>query len=132
MIGWEEMNVLKSLCFFFDEFVLFWKTSKKSGVNHKDCRESMTPATATAKLMEKFELSPSRDMPAEAENGSSDWAVGHDYRVEDKLGTGSYGDVAKATHVPTGTTVAIKRVYNVFQHERDARYVSWLFGWFAG
>jgi hypothetical protein len=102
----------------------------------------LTPATASAKLIEKFTLSPNCDTPQKTSNpsifgdpqpvreepsldeeapSSDKWEVGHDYDLEERLGTGSYGDVAKAKHIPTGTTVAIKRVYNVFQHERDAR-----------
>lgn len=98
----------------------------------------LTPASATAKLIEKFELSPNCDTPQqstifaeahpskdepEEEESTEEWAIGSDYDLEERLGTGSYGDVAKAKHLPTGETVAIKRVYNVFQHERDARYV---------
>ena len=45
----------------------------------------------------------------------------YNYRYEKVLGTGSYGEVAKAVHTPTGQVVAIKKVKGVFQDRHDAR-----------
>jgi mitogen-activated protein kinase 1/3 len=43
--------------------------------------------------------------------------------VQELLGTGSYGEVSKAIHKPTGETCAIKRVFSVFDDTRDARCI---------
>lgn len=36
------------------------------------------------------------------------WDVGPDYEIIKQLGTGSYGMVCEARHVPTGEILAIK------------------------
>ena len=68
-------------------------------------------------------------------------AIGPAYRVQEELGQGSYGEVARALHIPTGESVgepttghishentfspqvAIKCVHGVFNDPRDARCI---------
>ena len=42
------------------------------------------------------------------------WDVGSDFELVKNLGSGSYGSVCEATHKPTKTKVAIKKVLNLF------------------
>jgi len=56
-------------------------------------------------------------------NEFPEWEVGPNYTVERILGTGSYGSVCRAIHVPTGKKVAIKRVKNVFEDDIDCKRI---------
>lgn len=42
------------------------------------------------------------------------YPVGDDFILIREVGAGSYGTVVRAKHIPTGKTVAIKKVKNVF------------------
>jgi serine/threonine protein kinase len=48
------------------------------------------------------------------------WEVGHRYQLHEKLGKGSYGEVAKATDQVSKRIVAIKQMKYVFEHGTDA------------
>lgn len=51
----------------------------------------------------------------------SDWEVGSDYKIIRLIGAGSYGSVVEATHVPTNTRVAIKRMEDIFADNEDCK-----------
>ena len=51
----------------------------------------------------------------------SSWLVKPDYKVKKVIGSGSYGSVAEAIHIPTGTKVAIKRMEEIFTDEEDCK-----------
>ena len=51
----------------------------------------------------------------------SRWLVQPDYEVKREIGSGSYGSVADAIHLPTGTRVAIKRMDDIFADEEDCK-----------
>ena len=44
-----------------------------------------------------------------------------EYKLLKEVGSGSYGDVAMAIHIPTGKHVAIKRVNYLFEDVTDAK-----------
>ena len=83
-----------------------------------------TPATATAKQMDKMDIA-SSSSAAGGPPVPPEWShtCSYNYRYEKVLGTGSYGEVAKAVHTPTGQVVAIKKVKGVFQDRHDARCI---------
>ena len=56
-------------------------------------------------------------------NKFNDWEVGPDYEVQKLLGSGSYGNVAKALHKPTNTQVAIKQMKGIFEDEIDCKRI---------
>ena len=94
-----------------------------------------TPATAASKDFNAMDIAGNDgdDLMSDAAGGTDGWGtaaatgtkwnLGKEYRYEKHLGTGSYGEVAKALHVPSGQTVAIKKVKGVFQDEHDARCI---------
>lgn len=43
------------------------------------------------------------------------------YQVLKKLGSGAYGHVWKAKNKKTGSTVALKKIFDAFQHSIDAQ-----------
>jgi len=47
--------------------------------------------------------------------------VGDDYLLIREIGQGSYGTVVHAKHLPTGKSVAIKKLENVFSNPIDAK-----------
>ena len=49
------------------------------------------------------------------------YPLGDEYDLEKEIGRGSYGSVARAKHLPSGRTVAIKKVANVFANIIDAK-----------
>jgi len=51
------------------------------------------------------------------------WDVGSDFEIVKLLGSGSYGSVCEAIHKPTKTTVAIKKVLNLFDDKVDCKRV---------
>ncbi len=51
----------------------------------------------------------------------SGWLVKPDYEVKREIGSGSYGSVAEAIHIPTGKKVAIKRMDDIFADEEDCK-----------
>lgn len=51
------------------------------------------------------------------------WDVGSDFEIVKLLGSGSYGSVCEATHKPSKTTVAIKKVLNLFEDNIDCKRV---------
>ena len=51
------------------------------------------------------------------------WDVGSDFELVKNLGSGSYGSVCEATHKPTKTKVAIKKVLNLFDDNIDCKRV---------
>lgn len=52
-----------------------------------------------------------------------DWDIGSEFEIIKSLGSGSYGSVCEATHVPTKTRVAIKKVLNLFDDNVDCKRV---------
>ena len=50
-----------------------------------------------------------------------DFPIGDDYMLIKLIGQGSYGTVARAKHIPSGTNVAIKKVPNVFNNVGDCK-----------
>lgn len=52
-----------------------------------------------------------------------DWDLGSEYEVVRLLGTGSYGSVREAIHKPSGKTVAIKKVENMFDDLIDCKRI---------
>jgi mitogen-activated protein kinase 1/3 len=50
-----------------------------------------------------------------------DWDVGADYQVIRQIGSGSYGSVCEAKHVPTGERVAIKHITRIFDDLVDCK-----------
>ncbi len=50
-----------------------------------------------------------------------DWDVGPDYEITKQIGSGSYGMVCEALHLPTGEKVAIKRVSRIFDDVVDCK-----------
>ena len=47
------------------------------------------------------------------------WHVGSDYKCEKAIGQGSYGQVCRAKHLPSGKEVAIKRIPKLFTNLGD-------------
>lgn len=43
------------------------------------------------------------------------------YQIVKKLGSGAYGHVWKAKDKKTGKTVALKKIFDAFQHSTDAQ-----------
>jgi mitogen-activated protein kinase 15 len=43
------------------------------------------------------------------------------FQIIRKLGSGAYGHVWKAKSKKTGTTVALKKIFDAFQHSTDAQ-----------
>lgn len=58
--------------------------------------------------------------PAEAQ---PTWDIGPLYRFDKELGSGAYGSVCQATHIPTKEKVAIKRFSNIFKDPRYCKVV---------
>jgi len=56
-------------------------------------------------------------------NQFTDWEVNGKYTVEKVVGSGSYGQVAKAKCVKTGQKVAIKKMDNIFDDEIDCKRI---------
>ena len=52
-----------------------------------------------------------------------DWEVGPKYKIQQILGSGSYGCVAKAIQQETGRTVAIKRIDDIFDHPEISKRI---------
>jgi mitogen-activated protein kinase 1/3 len=50
-----------------------------------------------------------------------DWDVGPDYQVIRQIGSGSYGSVCEAKHIPTGERVAIKHITRIFDDLVDCK-----------
>lgn len=50
-----------------------------------------------------------------------DWDVGSDYQIIRQIGSGSYGSVCEAKHVPTGERVAIKKITRIFDDVIDCK-----------
>ncbi|CAG9312245.1 unnamed protein product [Blepharisma stoltei] len=50
-----------------------------------------------------------------------DWDVGPNYQIIKQLGSGSYGMVCEARHVPTGQRVAIKQMTKIFDDLIDCK-----------
>lgn len=50
-----------------------------------------------------------------------DWDVGPNYQIIKQLGSGSYGMVCEARHVPTGQRVAIKQMTKIFDDLVDCK-----------
>lgn len=57
------------------------------------------------------------------EENFDDWECGDKYKILKILGTGSYGSVAQAIHVPSGKKVAIKKITEVFEDELDCKRI---------
>mmetsp|Transcript_935 Transcript_935/g.2207 ORF Transcript_935/g.2207 Transcript_935/m.2207 type:complete len:433 (+) Transcript_935:1665-2963(+) len=53
--------------------------------------------------------------------GKIDWNVGPDYQLIKQIGSGSYGSVAEARHLPTGDRVAIKHLTQIFDDLVDCK-----------
>lgn len=53
--------------------------------------------------------------------GKIEWNVGPDYQLIKIIGTGSYGSVAEARHLPTGDKVAIKHLTHIFDDVVDCK-----------
>ncbi len=51
------------------------------------------------------------------------WDVGSDFEIVKLLGSGSYGSVCEAVHKSSKTTVAIKKVLNLFDDKVDCKRV---------
>ena len=51
------------------------------------------------------------------------WDIGSEFEIVKLLGSGSYGSVCEAIHKPTKTTVAIKKVLNLFDDKIDCKRV---------
>eukprot|EP01022_Parablepharisma_sp_SALTPOND_P018883 TRINITY_DN3148_c0_g1_i1.p2 TRINITY_DN3148_c0_g1~~TRINITY_DN3148_c0_g1_i1.p2 ORF type:complete len:535 (-),score=66.93 TRINITY_DN3148_c0_g1_i1:3261-4865(-) len=51
------------------------------------------------------------------------WEIGSDFEIVKLLGSGSYGSVCEAIHKPSRTTVAIKKVLNLFDDKVDCKRV---------
>ena len=51
----------------------------------------------------------------------SSWRVGEDYELKKIIGSGSYGSVAEAIHIPTKKKVAIKRMEELFEDSEDCK-----------
>jgi len=49
------------------------------------------------------------------------YPVGDDYLLIREIGKGSYGAVVLAKHLPSGKSVAIKKIENVFSNPVDAK-----------
>lgn len=54
-------------------------------------------------------------------SNSREWNVGNDFEIKKQIGTGSYGKVCEAIHKPTGKTVAIKKMLNLFEDQIDTK-----------
>ena len=52
-----------------------------------------------------------------------DWVVGPEYSIVRFIGSGSYGSVVEAIHIPTQKKVAIKRMEDVFVDIEDCRKI---------
>lgn len=50
-----------------------------------------------------------------------DWEVGPTYEIKKLVGSGSYGAVCEAVHLPTGKKVAIKRIHGIFEDNIDCK-----------
>ena len=50
-----------------------------------------------------------------------DWDVGPDYQITRQIGSGSYGMVCEAKHLPTGERVAIKQMTGIFDDIVDCK-----------
>ena len=59
----------------------------------------------------------------EKRSDCSTWQVGPNYKCSKIIGSGSYGNVAEAVHVPTGVRVAIKRTFDLFDDEDDCKKI---------
>lgn len=53
----------------------------------------------------------------------TNWSVGNQYELVRIIGSGSYGSVAEAVHIPSGKTVAIKKMDDVFSDEEDCKKI---------
>ena len=51
----------------------------------------------------------------------SDWEVGPEYEIHRLVGSGSYGSVAEALHLPTNKRVAIKKMDDIFADSEDCK-----------
>ena len=49
--------------------------------------------------------------------------IAPNYSIECVLGQGSYGQVVRCKHLPTGEIVAIKKIQNVFSDPIDAKRI---------
>jgi serine/threonine protein kinase len=121
----------RSLSFAADEELVKLQECMHSGAD--------TPVTQASKTMSKCDMndplsSPGGDTadlswdlpPGGVAAGKEGWTraeLGPDYTHNQTLGRGSYGEVAKAIHNPTRDTVAIKRVFSIFNDPRDARCI---------
>mmetsp|Transcript_9660 Transcript_9660/g.18901 ORF Transcript_9660/g.18901 Transcript_9660/m.18901 type:complete len:419 (+) Transcript_9660:8077-9333(+) len=50
-----------------------------------------------------------------------DWDVGPNYQIIRQIGSGSYGSVCEAKHVPSGDRVAIKHITHIFEDVIDCK-----------
>jgi serine/threonine protein kinase len=47
--------------------------------------------------------------------------VGNDFQIVKQMGSGSYGKVCEAIHVPTKRKIAIKKILNLFEDAVDTK-----------
>lgn len=50
-----------------------------------------------------------------------EWDVGNDFQIVKQMGSGSYGKVCEAIHVPTKRKIAIKKILNLFEDAVDTK-----------
>ncbi len=62
-----------------------------------------------------------KQSPLQIINREKDWEVGEDYQIVKQIGSGSYGMVCEAIHLPTKRKVAIKKILHLFEDKVDTK-----------
>jgi serine/threonine protein kinase len=47
--------------------------------------------------------------------------VGKEFSIKKEIGSGSYGKVCEAVHIPSGQMIAIKKILNLFEDPIDTK-----------